>query len=251
MHSDFIVFADESGDHGMAKINPVYPVFVLSFCIFAKTDYVETVCPLFQRFKLRWWPHDGVVLHSLQIRRKQLPFLFLKTRDKREQFMAELTDALSRCPFTLIAAVIDKVRLHELDLQPENPYSLALKFCLKRTGDFLRQRGQLRRETSFLFECRGKREDAELKLAFRRLCDSGDGRAGMPKFSIEFFDKKSNMLGLQIADLVSTPIGHHVMRPERRNRAFEVIREKFDRAPNGEPMGWGLQVFPPKTKGPD
>jgi len=250
MHSDFIVFADESGDHSLAKINPVYPVFVLSFCIFSKTDYVETVYPLFQRFKLRWWPHDGVVLHGLRIRRRQ-PFLFLKTLDKRERFIADLTDTLSSCPFTLISAVINKAHLRELDLQPENPYALALRSCLRRTHDFLRQRGQVRRETSILFECRGKREDAELELVFRRLCDGGDGRGRMPKFSIEFFDKKSNLIGLQIADLVSTPIGQQVIRPERRNRAFEVIRQKFARGPNGELLGWGLQVFPQKTKGPD
>ena len=107
MHSDFILFADESGDHSLAKINPDYPVFVLSFCIFRKTDYVESVCPLLQRFKLRWWAHDG----------------------KRERFMADLTDTLARCPFTIIAAVIDKLRLRDQYLQPENPYSLALKFC--------------------------------------------------------------------------------------------------------------------------
>lgn len=251
MHSDFIVFADESGDHGLAKINPVYPVFVLSFCIFAKTDYVETVCPLLQRFKLRWWPHDGVVLHSLRIRRKELPFIFLKSLDKRERFMADLTETLSSCPFTLIAAVIDKVRLRERDRQPENPYSLALRSCLERAHDFLRHRGQLRRETSFLFECRGKREDAELELVFRRLCDGEGGRRRMPKFSIEFFDKKANLLGLQIADLVSTPIGQHVSRPEVRNRAFETIQQKFWTPSAGDAMGWGLQVFPQKTKGPD
>lgn len=73
----------------------------------------------------------------------------------------------------------------------------------------------------------------------------------MPRLSIEFFDKKANLPGLQIADLVSTPIGHRVSRPDRRNRAFEMIQQKLDRAPNGEPMGWGLQVFPQKTKGPD
>jgi hypothetical protein len=86
MHSDFIVFADESGDHSLAKINPDYPVFVLSFCIFRKTDYVESVCPLLQRFKLRWWAHDGVVLHSMRMRRQEVPFVFLKTLDKRERF---------------------------------------------------------------------------------------------------------------------------------------------------------------------
>jgi hypothetical protein len=179
------------------------------------------------------------------------PFLFLKTLDKRERFIADLTDTLSSCPFTLISAVINKAHLRELDLQPENPYALALRSCLRRTHDFLRQRGQVRRETSILFECRGKREDAELELVFRRLCDGGDGRGRMPKFSIEFFDKKSNLIGLQIADLVSTPIGQQVIRPERRNRAFEVIRQKLRSGPNGELLGWGLQVFPQKTKGPE
>jgi uncharacterized protein DUF3800 len=54
--SDYIVFADESGDHGLTVIDPQYPVFVLSCCVFDKTQYVENVCPELQRFKLRWWP---------------------------------------------------------------------------------------------------------------------------------------------------------------------------------------------------
>jgi len=244
MHSDFIVFADGSGDHSLTNMNPGYPVFVLSFCIFRKSDYVDTVCPLLQRFKMRWWLHDGIVLHSLRIRRQEQPFPFLKSLDTREQFMTDLTDTLSNCPFTLIAAVIDKVRLRERYLQPENPYSLALKFCLERAYDFLCDRGQAHLETGFLFERRGKREDAELELVFRRLCDGESRRGRMPEFSIEFFDKKANLTGLQVADLVSTPIGQHVSRPDRRNRAFEMIQQKFDRAPNGELMGWGLQVLP-------
>ena len=57
LQSDYIVFADESGDHSLTRVNRDYPVFALSFCVFRKADYVETVCPLLQRFKLRWW-HD-------------------------------------------------------------------------------------------------------------------------------------------------------------------------------------------------
>lgn len=117
-HSDFIVFADESGDHSLANVNADYPVVVLSFCIFTKVDYVETVCPLLQRFKLRWWPHDAVVLHSLKIRRQERPFVFLKSLDKRERFMADLTDTLSRCPFTLVAGVINKIRLRQQYARP-------------------------------------------------------------------------------------------------------------------------------------
>lgn len=51
--SNFIVFADESGDHGLSRINPNYPIFVLSCCIFRKDDYIDRVCPALQRFKLR------------------------------------------------------------------------------------------------------------------------------------------------------------------------------------------------------
>lgn len=222
MHSDFIVFADESGDHSLAKIHPDYPVFVLSFCIFRRAEYFETVSRLLQQFKLRWWIHDGVVLHSLRIRRKELPFVFLKTLDTRERFMADLTDTLARCPFILIAAAIDKVRLRERDLQPENPYSLALRFCLTRAHDFLRERGQEHlsagKDAGILH--RVLRQEGELA----RAPDRG---------------------------LVSTPIGHRVSNPQRRNRAFDRIQEKFDRGPNGELMGWGLEIFPRKTKGLD
>jgi Protein of unknown function (DUF3800) len=140
--------------------------------------------------------------------------------------------------------VIHKLRLREQYVQPENPYSLALKYCLERTYEFLRDCGQHQLETPFLFECRGRREDSELELVFRRLCD-GESRWGrMPGFSIEFFDKKANLPGLQIADLVSMPIGQHVVRPERRNRAFEMIQQKFCGLPDDDASAWGMKVFP-------
>ena len=243
-HSDFIVFADESGDHNLANVSPDYPVFVLSFCIFRKEDYIQTVCPLIQRFKLRWWSHDAMVLHGALIRRQHRPFVFLKSVEKRERFMSDLTDTLARCPFTLISGVIHKLRLREQYVEPENPYSLALKYCLERTYGFLRDCGQHELETPFLVECRGKREDAELELVFRRLCDGASGWGRMPGFSIEFFDKKANLPGLQIADLVSGPIGQHVVRPERVNRAFEMIQQKFCRSPEEDTSGAGMKVFP-------
>jgi hypothetical protein len=220
MHSDFIVFADESGDHSLTNVSRDYPVFVLSFCIFRKTDYIDTVCPLIQRFKFRWWLHDAMVLHAAQIRRHGPPFVFLQSRAKRERFMVDLTETLARCPFVVIAGVIHKTRLREQYVQPENPYSLALKFCFETTYEFLRDSGQHELETPFLFERRGKREDVELELVFRRLCDGPNCAPTIPRFSIEFFDKKANLTGLQIADLVSMPIGQHVVRPDRRNRAF-------------------------------
>ena len=39
--SDYIVYVDESGDHSLESINPEYPLFVLSFCIFLKNAIFE------------------------------------------------------------------------------------------------------------------------------------------------------------------------------------------------------------------
>ena len=50
-HSNFVVYVDESGDHGMQKVDPHYPIFVLAFCIFYKKYYSEKVVPALEKFK--------------------------------------------------------------------------------------------------------------------------------------------------------------------------------------------------------
>ena len=60
---------------------------------------------------------------------------------------------------------------------------------------FLKGLGQHTRATYIVVERRGKKEDAELELAFRR------NRDDMPCFEIVFADKKTNSVGLQLADL--------------------------------------------------
>lgn len=241
--SNFIVFADESGDHGLARINPDYPVFVLSCCIFGKEDYVDRVCPALQGFKMRWWPHDAVVLHSAQIKRREPPFGFLQEKDRRERFMTDLTRTLNEMPFVLVAGVIHKERLKQRYPTPDNPYALALKYCMGQVYSYVRDH-EPESELHFLVERRGKLEDADLKRAFRSACE-GDSQCGrMLGLSIELVDKKANLPGLQVADLVSTPIGRYVHRPEQPNRAFEMIRKKFQRSSAGEHRGWGFEVLP-------
>jgi hypothetical protein len=47
--SDYVVYVDESGDHSLQSIDSNFPVFSLVFCIFKKSDFVETVVPVVQR----------------------------------------------------------------------------------------------------------------------------------------------------------------------------------------------------------
>ena len=76
--SDYIVYADESGDHSLTSIDPQFPVFVLAFCILIqKAAYTDHVVPAFQRFKFEFWGHDSVVLHGHDIRKAQDDFNIL------------------------------------------------------------------------------------------------------------------------------------------------------------------------------
>lgn len=246
--SDYIVFVDESGDHGMAGINETYPLFVLACCLISKRDYMETVVPTIQRLKFATFGHDCAVLHERDIRRDLGPFALLREPARKRAFLEALTDALATAPMTIFAAVIDKRRLLDRN-RGENPYEVSLRFCLERIYYKLARRGQTQQEggnlvTHVLCEARGANEDQDLELAFRRIC-AGDnyGQLVMP-FEPVICNKKSNSIGLQLADLVARPIGMSRLRPGQPNRAWEVIEQKLDKDTNGRILGYGLKCFP-------
>ena len=248
-YSNFVVYVDESGDHGMQTLDPNYPMFVLAFCVFYKRHYSEKVVPALHKFKFNHFGHDLVVLHENEIRKEKGAFKF-QNRSHREQFMDELHTIIDASNFILISCVIDKEKLRTKQPSlPPNPYHVALTFCLETLYEFMQEKKQDDTLTHVVVECRGPKEDNELELEFRRICD-GANRLGKPlPFDVVFADKKVNAAGLQLADLVARPIGLSVLRPGQENRAFEVLKRKFfcsgGRAGVGEGYeGWGLKIFP-------
>lgn len=110
--SDFIVYADESGDHGMVSIDPQYPVFILVFCVMRKTDYINSVVPAMQQLKFSIWGHDSIILHEHEIRKNKGPFGILRTnQDLRERFFNDLNTLIETTSMTLFASIIDKKKL--------------------------------------------------------------------------------------------------------------------------------------------
>lgn len=243
--SDYIVFVDESGDHGLESIDSNYPIFVLAFCVFKKTHYLHELIPAFHEFKMHHFGHDNVILHEREIRKDIGPFVSLKSPQSKQSFLDELTQIIATTQFTLIACVIKKEALIIRYEKPKNPYHVALGFGMERIQSVLRAQGVKNGITHVIVEARGKREDETLELEFRRVCD-GDQlirKLSLP-FAIEFVDKKSNSAGLQLADLVARPIGMSVLRPAQFNRAFETIKSKFLCGHDGNYLKRGLKMFP-------
>ena len=177
--SDYIVFADESGDHGLATIDPQFPVFALVFCVFEKKRYTDLVEPAFRALKFKWFGHDAAVLHEREIRKQTPPFDFLRSGvETRDAFMADVGAVMADAPFHAYVSVIDKVKLRARDADPENPYAVAAHLCMEGVFDHLAAREGEGRLTHVLFEGRGRQEDRELELEFRRIV--AGGRRGAP-----------------------------------------------------------------------
>ena len=97
------------------------------------------------------------------------------------------------------------------------------------------------RLTHIIVEKRGEKEDDQLELAFRRICDSANALGKHTPFELVMIPKTANSAGLQLADLVARPVGIKVLRPQQPNRAYDIVATKFRRSLTGEIKGWGLK----------
>jgi hypothetical protein len=218
--SKYIVYVDESGDHGLTSIDPEYPIFNLAFCIFDKNYMSDSVVPRIQKIKFNFFGHDQIILHEHEIRKEKGVFRF-KDRAEKNRFFEFIHTTMNDIKFVLISTVILKEKFKPKD-GILHPYHYALQHSLAKLNLFLKEKAEENKLTHIVFERRGSAEDRELELEFRRLCDLKNYN-----FEIILSDKKSNSSGLQIADLVARPIGIKALRPEQNNRAFDVIKDRF------------------------
>jgi hypothetical protein len=231
--SDYIVYVDESGDHELNHIDREFPVFALSFCIFQKKDYVETIVPQVQQFKFDYWGHDQIILHEREIRKEEGDFAFLRTNaDLRQQFHARLGEIIKNTSMDIYAAVILKEKLKQAYADPFSPYDIALKLCMEYLLTFLLQQNEVGKRIHIIAESRGKKENDELELTFRRIIQNEEkwgwkqGDFSKINFDIRFSHKRINSSGMQIADLTARSIALSRLRPDQPNRAYDIIRDK-------------------------
>ena len=242
--SRFIAFFDECGDHSLAKIDADFPIFVLALVIVEREAYRDAILPAFNKLKLRWFNHEGINLHSRDIRLSTGPFQLLRNPALRPQFLGDMSALVDGAPFTLFISAIQKqTHLERYGVNADNPYDLALEFTMERLIHFLHAEG----ETSLpiVAEARGRQEDNSLEKTFYRIIAQGTRFRPADEFhqlnlSLTFQPKVNNIAGVQLADLCAHPCARHIINPNKENRAFDVARRKvYER--DGV-SGW--KVFP-------
>jgi hypothetical protein len=140
---DYLVFVDESGDHGLAEVNRDFPLFALAFCVFPKTAYVNELTPAVRRLKVTTFGHDLVVLHEHDIRKKSGAFAMM-SRQPREMFLEMLSRVIEAAPFTLLAVVIDKSKLRRVLSKPPTRITLPCNMVWSACSDSSPSRGRQR-----------------------------------------------------------------------------------------------------------
>ena len=234
----YLAFVDESGTPGLDGINPASPHFTLTAALYQQDDYLLKELPQFAGLKHRFFGHEGVILRSYDIRKKEGPFSICKEPFREDQFRTALSEAFLASPAMLIAAVIDKAKHRKRYITPTDPYDLAMSFIVERIYR------EIQSPCRFIFESRGKKEDRIVEGWFRQIV-AGDNifGCGLP-FQILFSRKKDNVLGIQVADLACWPIIHYVKNGENVRPDWLAVRSRIRSRANGAIAGYGLKSFP-------
>lgn len=242
------LFLDESGDHSLDVIDPQYPMFVLGGCIM-DIDYHENVAtPKLKEYKMKLFGMDNFILHTADVVRRRGVFQKLTDKVFRDRFYRETNQLMDELDNTIIACVIKKnEHLDRYGLAALDPYMLSLRVLVERFVYEIQTRGG-GSSGHIIAESRDETLDNELRLAWMDLRTSGteyitasEVRRRISELHIR--DKNNGIAGLQIADLIVSPIGRHVLGKDPKHD-WHIIEKKLRRNNQGRYMGFGLVILP-------
>ena len=226
-----IIYLDETGDHSLEKHDDNFPLFVLTMVVCDIDTYTNEIMPMVCRLKFDYFGHEGVIIHSREIRKAQKDFNFLQNPNLRQPFYERINEIIIKSNFDLIASVIKKqAHKQKYGNNAANPYDLALTFSMERLLKLLENENE--NSVFIIAEARGKKEDAELEQSFLRIISYGTDycladRFKRVNFQLRFIPKQMNIVGTQLADLAGYPIARHILNPIKENLAYEIVRKKF------------------------
>lgn len=242
-----ILFLDESGDHSLTKIDPQYPIFILAGCLFESEYYEKTVIQEIDTFKKELFGNNKIILHTDDITRNKRGFEKIKEKDFRQNFYQRLNSLLDKLNFKILACAIRKdAHFEKYGLAAIDPYMLSLNCLVER---FVFELEAVDKQGIIIAESRNSILDNQLELAFLNLKVQGTNyisavrvKKSIAQLSIR--EKKENIVGLQIADLIASPIGRNILG-KKNQIDYKAIERRY-RSKDGKYLGFGLVVLPKK-----
>jgi len=215
-------------------------------------DYAETELSVrMNDMKERLFGRTDIILHTSDITRNRNGFERLKDADFRARFFAELNELMRQAEYKVVACVIKKeAHLARHGVAALDPYLLSLRLLVER---FCFEVGNREAGGAIVAEKRGQPLDHELEIAWLEMKVSGTRYLQAKDLErriagLNLRSKSSNIAGLQLADLIVSPIGRKILGKSPKED-YAIIETKFRRHSNGNYDGYGLVVLP-KEMGP-
>jgi len=170
----------------------------------------------------------------------------LKDPKFREKFYFELNKLVDDLNFDIIASGIHKNKhFARYGISAIDPYLLSLEFIVERFIFLLNECGE---KGIIVAESRGNQLDNQLEIAWLNLKVKGTKFIEPVRISEKITDfkimaKSMAVEGLEIADLIASPIGRSVMK-KKSKEDFRTIRKKFRKNKSGHIIGHGMIIFP-------
>lgn len=242
LQSEFVIFADESGDHGLTNVRSHSRAFVIAFAIFSRRDYDEIVVPAFKAYKQRYFGDESVPLHERDIRRGDGAFRRLAGPQARAEAEQQLRNLLRELPFSIVAVGIRKDRFVPLAHRSASPYELWFIAGVLAYLSAMPLGGARTPPTEIVVDSRGEKEDGQLRRLIESLTDANIPEASAFRFQIRFARKADVEVGVEVADLIANPIARRVLNEEHSFIPFRLLEPKFLRHPD-DPSRFALVVL--------
>lgn len=242
-------FLDESGDHklGRRQLASSYPIFVLGGVIIDRTYLRAAVEPELSQFKGLYFGRTDIILHTVEMRNGTGVYAFLADPAVRRRFFTDLNGLLQTWRYTVIGCVIDKPRYAAQFAHPADPYHYSLDVLVER---FCWELGAQIDAGFICAEKRGDDLDRLLLAAWETLRARGTSSCSARRIDerivgLDLRDKKPNLAGLQLADLVVSPIGRsYVGQPAKPDQVqWSIVQRKLQRI-GATDIGTGLVIRP-------
>lgn len=259
------LYLDESGDHVFRETTETAHRFLcLLGCWFQNPAYVQFHEAL-ERFKENHFHHhpdNPVILHREDIVNARRVFKTLQDEKKRAAFDADLLTIIEAAQFRVVAVIIDKAALRTAyGESAAHPYHLGLGFVLQRYAGYL---NHINRVGDVLAEARGRAEDLLLQESYTRVYErglwgvtsAGSFQSALSSRQLKLREKKANISGLQLADLIGHPAKMWALKQLSvieddpapfAKRLMKIVEQKFNRQLYNQKLeGYGIVLYPKK-----
>lgn len=221
---EYYLFLDET------KPNTNFRNFTLGGLIVEKEIYEKKLIPLVNQLKIRCFGNEEVILHEIDIRKKQSDFSGI-SKKQQEDFFDGLKVLLNQSDLFKVVAVsinLDDLRKMYQEEDTNDIYYIALQLLMENYVQFLSTHNGV--GTVYL-ETTDIANNTKLQNLFYML--KATGTLFMKKESLQtrlstinFAIKSENNIGLQLADFIPNPLGRQALGKKQKPYSIYSSIEK-------------------------